>query len=61
MDNKKHHCFNCGTEAESWDEIGKQKVYICEDPKCTKEFRYQLQVAENEKRWRAEEDNYDRY
>lgn len=62
MDNKKHHCFNCGAETEDWDSAPNgNKIYVCDDPKCIKEHRYQMAAAENEKRWRAEDDNYDRY
>lgn len=57
-----HHCEYCGEETEDWDEAPNgRKVYICSSSKCARELQADYQYMEDEKRQRAEEDNYDRY
>jgi len=58
----KHCCEYCGEETEDYDEApNRRKVYVCGSAKCGKELQADYQYMEDEKRHRAQEDNYDRY
>lgn len=57
----KYTCFNCGEPCEDAEEIGNTTVYCCGKKECNRELRNERQSVEDEKRSRAEEDNYNRY
>lgn len=58
------YCEYCGEEVEmenyDEDQFG-HKHYICNTVKCNREFRRDCLAAEDERRYRAEEDGYSRY
>ena len=62
MEDKIHHCEYCGAKTEDWDEAPNgRKVYICSSNKCTLELQADYQYMRDERRHRAEDDDYDRY
>lgn len=62
MNNKIHHCFNCGEETEDYDELPNgQKLWVCNSSACTKELRSTAAQIDEEVRDRAREDGYSRY
>jgi hypothetical protein len=62
QDSKIHHCEYCGAETEDFDEAPNgRKVYVCGSSKCGKELQADYQYMQDERRHRAEEDEYSRY
>jgi hypothetical protein len=54
-------CFNCGAETEDWDEIGYRKVWVCGAQRCHRELRDENRAIEDNARYDAEQDGYERY
>lgn len=62
MNNKIHHCFNCGEETEDYEELPNgQKFWCCNEKECNRELRQVSREIEAEARERAEMDKYHKY
>ncbi len=54
-------CFYCGEEADDYEEIGRTKLWVCNNRECRRELRHEGQAYEAEVKEKAHEDNFDRY
>lgn len=61
MTYNKGYCFNCGEPTENDEQIGSTTLYCCDKRECRKELREEYRSADQEKRDRAERDDYSRY
>lgn len=56
-------CFFCGEQvgAEDWDEIGHNRVWVCDKSECNRELAAEQRGAYDNRFLDACEDNFERY
>lgn len=56
-------CFWCGAEvgSDDWDEIGDSRVWVCNEAECNRELRNEQRGAQEDRYYRAEQDEFMRY
>lgn len=56
-------CSYCGEPVSDgdWDDCLGHRIWICGKPECQRELRLDYEANVADARWKAEQDNYERY
>ena len=58
---KRQFCFQCGEDLGVYDAYPDENRQSCGNPECERELRDMERGEYEEMRWRAEQDEYERY